>query len=686
MNIIMKKILFLLILGISCSNIVLSQAAYFQIDKLKSELQNTREDSVKCRLISAIASGFRFSNFDSSRFYADSCVRLANKAGNEKLKSTALSMKGFTLLFSGRLPESLQCQYDALKISEQIRDTFGIALALNRIGNVYMELGEYRKSIEHYLLSQNLYRLIGKSGRYYNASSNIGNVYNLMNKPDSALFFLTKAYTASLKTTDRIDFTRPEMMFRIGTAYKLKADTANAIQSYRMGIVEANKDHDLVNLSMCHLLLAKIYDENHLTDSSVRFATSALRTSKVLGFEKCILEAASLLSEIYNRGKKYDSAYKYLKISIVAQESITSRKRIIEWQKTILNELEEKRSTADAVVKKENRQKQIVLISGLIIVVVIAIFLYRNSNQQKKVNTVLKNQKEEIEITLAQLKSTQSQLIQSEKMASLGELTAGIAHEIQNPLNFVNNFSELNVELLEELQTEMRPLLAEGEVGVTALIDDIKSNSEKINHHGQRAAAIVKGMLQHSRTSSGQKEPTDINALCDEYLRLAYHGLRAKDKSFNAEFKTEFDETIPKVNIVPQDMGRVVLNLINNAFFAVGERGKEEAISHKVEAISSEEKGIPSGLQLTPYSPTVTVSTKNLGNKIEITVSDNGTGIPSEIKEKIFQPFFTTKPTGQGTGLGLSLAYDIVTKVHGGKLTVESEQGKGTTFKIEIPT
>ena len=288
--------------------------------------------------------------------------------------------------------------------------------------------------------------------------------------------------------------------------------------------------------------------------------------------------------------------------------------------------------------------------------------------------------------SLENLQSTQQQLIQSEKMASLGELTAGIAHEIQNPLNFVNNFSELNVELLEELQTEMRPLLAEGEVGVTSLIDDIKNNSEKINHHGQRAAAIVKGMLQHSRTSSGQKEPTDINALCDEYLRLAYHGLRAKDKSFNAEFKTEFDTSIPKVNIVPQDMGRVVLNLINNAFFAVGERGKEEAISQKVEAISSEEKGIPSGLQLTPYSPTVTVSTKNLGNKIEITVSDNGTGIPNEIKEKIFQPFFTTKPTGQGTGLGLSLAYDIVTKVHEGKLTVTSEQGKGTTFKIEIPT
>ncbi|MCA6446900.1 MAG: histidine kinase [Chitinophagaceae bacterium] len=295
----------------------------------------------------------------------------------------------------------------------------------------------------------------------------------------------------------------------------------------------------------------------------------------------------------------------------------------------------------------------------------------------------ISKQKEELEKTVEELKSTQQQLIQSEKMASLGELTAGIAHEIQNPLNFVNNFSELNNELLQELG----PL---DKLGVTAdqqdILKDIQSNSEKINHHGQRAASIVKGMLQHSRSSSGQKEPTDINALCDEYLRLAYHGLRAKDKSFNAEFKTEFDETLPKVNIVPQDMGRVILNLINNAFFAVSERVKIEGGSHKAEAISSEEEGIPSGLQLTPYSPIVTVSTKNLGNKIEINISDNGTGIPNDIKEKIFQPFFTTKPTGQGTGLGLSLAYDIVTKLHGGKLTVESEQGSGTTFIISIPS
>ncbi len=268
--------------------------------------------------------------------------------------------------------------------------------------------------------------------------------------------------------------------------------------------------------------------------------------------------------------------------------------------------------------------------------------------------------KQQIEKTYSELKSTQSQLIQSEKMASLGELTAGIAHEIQNPLNFVNNFSEVSNELIEEMKQE----LATGHWQLASEIaDDVKRNLEKILHHGKRADGIVKGMLQHSRTSSGQKEPTGINALCDEYVRLAYHGLRAKDKSFNAKFETDFDPSISKINIVPQDIGRVVLNLINNAFYAVSEKKR-----------NSNEK----------YEPTVIVSTKKLNDKIEIEVSDNGNGIPQNVVDKIFQPFFTTKPTGQGTGLGLSLSYDIV-KAHGGELKVETKEGAGSEFAIYLP-
>ncbi len=281
----------------------------------------------------------------------------------------------------------------------------------------------------------------------------------------------------------------------------------------------------------------------------------------------------------------------------------------------------------------------------------------------------LEKAKESIEATLTELKATQSQLIQSEKMASLGELTAGIAHEIQNPLNFVNNFSEVSTELLDEMKDE----IAAGNWQLaTEIADDVKQNLERINHHGKRADAIVKGMLQHSQASSGQKEPTDINALADEYLRLAYHGLRAKDKSFNATLKTEFDENIGKISVVPQDIGRVILNLITNAFHAVT----------APPGVGIEKRG-------TDYKPTVTVKTASWvppsgGKGVLISVSDNGPGIPTHIVDKIFQPFFTTKPTGQGTGLGLSLSYDIV-KAHGGELKVKTKEGEGAEFIIQIP-
>ena len=276
--------------------------------------------------------------------------------------------------------------------------------------------------------------------------------------------------------------------------------------------------------------------------------------------------------------------------------------------------------------------------------------------------------------SLEELKAAQAQLIQSEKMASLGELTAGIAHEIQNPLNFVNNFSEVSTELVDEMNEELATGNKQYAIGnvqeananlqnAIEIANDLKQNLEKINHHGKRAGDIVKGMLQHSRTSSGQKELTDINSLADEYLRLAFHGLKAKDKTFNAAMKTDFDETIGPVKIIPQDIGRVVLNLITNAFYAVNERRKQ---------------------QTGGYEPVISVRTNKRNDQIEIHVKDNGNGIPESIREKIFQPFFTTKPTGQGTGLGLSLSYDII-KAHAGELRVETKEGEGSTFIIQLP-
>ncbi|TRW24890.1 histidine kinase [Flavobacterium zepuense] len=281
-------------------------------------------------------------------------------------------------------------------------------------------------------------------------------------------------------------------------------------------------------------------------------------------------------------------------------------------------------------------------------------------------NTLLEQQvaarTAELQSSLEDLKQTQAQLIQSEKMASLGELTAGIAHEIQNPLNFVNNFSDVSIELLEEMGEELDKGDTEEVKAITA---DLKLNLEKIAHHGRRADSIVKGMLLHSRTSTGQKEPIDVNALADEYLRLAYHGLRAKDKSFNADLVTNFGESLPKVNAISQDLGRVLLNLFTNAFYATQQKSKQFTDGS--------------------YKPVVEVNTLQQDNSVQIIVRDNGTGIPDAIKDKILQPFFTTKPTGEGTGLGLSLSYDIVVKVHNGTINIESTEGEGCTFFINIP-
>ncbi|MGI4021920.1 MAG: sensor histidine kinase [Janthinobacterium lividum] len=273
----------------------------------------------------------------------------------------------------------------------------------------------------------------------------------------------------------------------------------------------------------------------------------------------------------------------------------------------------------------------------------------------------LLNQKDELQHALAELRTTQDQLIQSEKLASLGELTAGIAHEIQNPLNFVNNFSEVSMELVDEMEIELNKGDKEEAMAIAL---DIKQNLEKIRHHGKRADGIVKGMLQHSRNNSGERQLTDLNVLADEYLRLSYHGLRAKDKSFNAAMTTHFQENLPKISVVPQDIGRVLLNLFNNAFYAVQQKQKTAGAG---------------------YKPEVMIDTSFIDTFLVIKVKDNGIGISEEVQDKILQPFFTTKPTGEGTGLGLSLSYDIVVKGHGGKIDIESKEGDYSEFIIKLP-
>ena len=370
------------------------------------------------------------------------------------------------------------------------------------------------------------------------------------------------------------------------------------------------------------------------------------------------------LTKTYEKLNDYQKAYHYQSLLSNVKDTIYN----IETDKKLSSlqfdfDMTKKQSqinllTKDTALKELDLQKQKntknVFAIGFGVILLFAFVIVRNNRQKQKTN-------KELEQTLVNLKSTQSQLVHAEKMASLGELTAGIAHEIQNPLNFVNNFSDVNRELLEEMKEEMDKGNLED---AKAIANDVMENEVKINHHGKRADSIVKGMLQHSRTGSGVKEPTDINALADEYLRLGYHGLRAKDNSFNATMVTDYDPSVGMIQVIPQDIARVLLNLITNAFYAVGEKKKE---------------------MIAGYEPTVSVSTKRKNDKVEIRVRDNGNGIPQKVMDKIFQPFFTTKPTGEGTGLGLSMSYDIVTKGHGGKITATTGEGEFAEFCLTLP-
>jgi len=411
--------------------------------------------------------------------------------------------------------------------------------------------------------------------------------------------------------------------------------------------------------------LGEIYFKSNQQDTAIYYANQTIQISQKYNYNRHLLSASELLIKIYNQQNQKDSVLKYLQLKIKANEVLYGKEQL---SHLLLIANREKIQKKDIELLEQKNKATINLLlfgsMGILLILGLLFLSYRN-RQKSKINEFLSRQKQniesknqELEQTLSLLKATQNQLIQKEKLASLGELTAGIAHEIQNPLNFVNNFSEMSVELAKELKVERLKVKEERDEELeNELVDDLIQNQEKINLHGKRASSIVKGMLEHSRQSTGERTLTDINQLADEYLRLAYHGLRAKDSSFNADFKTDLDENLPKIEVIPQDIGRVLLNLINNAFWAVK----------------------------TVEKPLVVVKTEQIKNQIIIKVIDNGTGMTDDVKAKIFQPFFTTKPTGQGTGLGLSLTYDIVTKGHGGTVEVQSKQGEGSEFMITLP-
>ncbi|MBD0376766.1 MAG: hypothetical protein ICV51_14190 [Flavisolibacter sp.] len=657
----MKKMIIVFCLFCLVSSV---NAQISRTDSLKNLLSTAKDDTTKLNLLVALVVAYTWTMPDSALIYVEEEMSLAKKMKSDYALSLALTGYGGVLSIMGNYPQAIYFELEGLKAAERSKNFLRIFWSYYYLALTYRDAGDYERALFYCYKKKSLLESRYKLSRDSTEKSAIDMLYNSyaifdfaiiydkLNQSDSALKYMQIVNQASIKQYGKIDVD-PTHLYLFGNIYSKKGNYFKALEYYRRGYRYAVDNHNHSNVMENGNGMAKIFWKVNQPDSSIYYANRVLETSRYAQYPLIKLEALSLLADVYKSKGNIDSTVKYLELTLATKDSLFNQQKVIEMQSLTFNERLRQQDMQEAQQAYQNRIKTYILVSGLIVLLLVASILFRyNRNKQKA--------KVKIEKAYEELKSTQAQLIQSEKMASLGELTAGIAHEIQNPLNFVNNFSEVNTELIVELRNE----LANGNGQEAMMIaDDIKENEQKIFHHGKRADAIVKGMLQHSRVSTGQKEPTAINALADEYLRLSYHVFRAKDKTFNAIIETNFDESIGMINVVPQDMGRVFLNLFNNAFYAVTEKKKQAGDS---------------------YEPTVSVCTKKLDGKIEIRVKDNGIGIPQKVADKIFQPFFTTKPTGQGTGLGLSLAYDI-SKAHGGEIKVESKAGEGSAFIVELP-
>jgi two-component system, NtrC family, sensor kinase len=670
----MKNIIALLYVcvGLCCSRTIAQQTA---TDSLKKNLTKSMPDTARVLLLDQLSRAIMYSKPFVAMEYAEEGLRLSEKVFFDKGKARMLNRMGTIFRISGNYVKALEAHLASIKVAENNNDDDGLARTFNNIGILYSEQKDSQKAILYFNKAKTIAQKLNNQNLLRISYSNLGTDYALLKQLDSAKIYTEKGYKMAVQQkADNINV----LLMDLGSIYALKGYYSQSLAYFKGSLPYSKLVEDNRTLSHTYFEMANVFNKTNVPDSAIYYAKKSLKLGVEINAPKNVLNASKLLSDLYETNDKAQ-AYAYFKIAITAKDSLESADKVRQFQNVGFNEQLRLEEIEQEKAEYANSVKFYAMLGAIAVFLVISLILYRNNRHKQKANVLLQNQRDEINIqsekaekALAKLKSTQAQLIQKEKLASLGELTAGIAHEIQNPLNFVNNFSELSVELLEELKAERQK--AEGKRNVELedeILSDLSQNQEKINFHGKRASSIVSGMLEHARASTGVKELTDINKLADEYLRLSYHGLRAKDKNgFNSDFELILDPNLPKINIIPQDIGRVILNLVNNAFYAVN---VGEAASRRTVNLADVK------------SPKVIVKTEHTFNQLIIKVQDNGTGMSEATKAKVFQPFFTTKPTGQGTGLGLSLAYDIITKGHGGTIECESVEGVGATFIVKLP-
>lgn len=601
-------------------------------DSIIAAVKTAKDDTAKVKQLMLLSQMF-INKPDSLAVmaYAKQAKELAEKINYTSGIVESLGQMAFLHSSLGDWPNATIEINEALELSK--KDNSISTIYLNNLMFINMatknDLAEAKgwalKALHHPLFEQ--YSEMGKWPTYMQ----LGLAYEWENDIDSMRFY------ANILKTYLKKFHHPDLE---SNTYFLLGDLARIDKNYQEALLYYRSSNG------SNLGQAWTYNEMQMKDSAIFHATASLNVGKRFKDPRTMMDASKLLADLY-RDSDPALSNQFLQNYVDIKDQMFNSNKLKLLEEIRLNEQRKSYEASTKEASFRNRLIQISLLSLAVILLVSAILLYRNNKIRKTAN-------EKLEKAYGDLKSTQAQLIQSEKMASLGELTAGIAHEIQNPLNFINNFSDVNREMIDELRQELKIGNITEADGIAA---DLQSNEEKIYHHGKRADAIVKGMLQHSRTSTGIKESTDINTLVSDYARLSYQGQVARNATFQASYHTSLDPQAGKLQLVSQDISRVLLNIFNNAFYAVKEKGTEGRVD---------------------------VSTSKTDNQILITVSDNGPGIPTSIQQKIFQPFFSTKPTGEGTGLGLSLSYDII-KAHGGEIEIQSKEGEGATFTISLP-
>ncbi|OGX81321.1 hypothetical protein BEN48_06255 [Hymenobacter glacialis] len=627
------------------------------IDSLRYLLSLPQTDYDRVILLCQVSDQLWTQRTDSAAVYAIKALTLARRVNYRNGEGEALNRLGAALRESN-LARALELFQQSLRIAKATRDPALEAQNLRSIGIIYVYLRDKQQGLDYYFRALKIGQKLGDQRRVVIELSNIGLAYDLFNELDSAQIYQERAHALARRLRTPTNY----ILYGLGNVARKQGRLAEARDFYRQSIAESKKVQHLRSLNFAYVGLATLYQQQGQADSSIYYARLGAQAAQTNGFLRGVLNASTLLTQDFKKRGPADSALKYQSLMLVMKDTLFGQEKVMSVQRLNYREQQRAQAAAASQAALKSRYRTYGLVAGVVGLVALALLLWRHARQQQRA-------KEALEQSLAELKTAQEQLVQREKMAFLGELTAGIAHELQNPLNFVKNFAEVSTELVDEITGEHHAATGQGPSRNAGLEQEIlaglKQNLQKISQHGQRATSIIKGMLEHSRTGTGQRELTNLNALVDESLRLAYQGLRTKERDFTAQLTTSFDASLADVPVVPQDLSRVLINLFTNAFHAVQQRQRQHLGA--------------------AYAPEVAVTTQAVPGGVEIRIRDNGTGMSEKVRSKIFQPFFTTKPVGEGTGLGLSLSHDIVTTGHGGTLAVESQEDQGTEFILALP-